>query len=315
MTLADSSTLFSVIVPTYNRPAIIKRSLVCLEAQVCGFEFEVIVVDDYPVNVLPELGFGQGKRKEWKLVRNGRNLGRAATRNVGIRAARGEYLLFLDDDIWAVPGLLQAHCEKQKEIGGGVVVGAVPIADEVPHDIWNDHYRGWVDSLHRRMESITDDLTYHYFFTGNVSLPRRMIVEAGLFDEGFTGYSCEDTELGYRLKKGRVRMVHQPAAVGWHYNIETLDSILNKKKHWGGSAGYFVQKHPELAEEFSVAGLLAPGNSGYQIFLNPVFLWLGKVLCRWLAGVGLTALCIKLLPKVENAYYAYGMKKTLGQAR
>lgn len=307
--------LFSVIVPTYNRPATLQRTLECLEAQDCGFNFEVIVVDDYPVNVLPELGFGQDRRQHWKLIRNGRNLGRAATRNVGIRAARGEYILFLDDDIWAEPQLLQAHFDNQQEIGGGVVVGAVPISDEVPHDVWNDHYRRWVASLHRRMEGIKDDLTYHYFFTGNVSLLRSTIEAAGLFDEGFKGYSCEDTELGYRLKKSGVKMVHQPAAVGWHYNTETLDSILNKKKHWGGSAGYFVQKHPELAEEMSVAGLLAPGNSGYQDFLNPAFLWLGKTLCRGLAGFGLTSLCLKLLPMVQNAYYAYGMKKSMGQAR
>lgn len=300
--------LLSVVIPTFNRPQILEKTLECLEFQNCDVSFEVIIIDDYPAGVMPNLGLGRGKRRQWKLIRNARNLGRAASRNLGIRAARGKYILFLDDDIWTEPQLLQAHYDKQQEIGGGVVVGAVPIAKEVPYDIWNDYYRRWVESLHLRMERIKDDLTYHYFFTGNVSVPRDILFKAGLFDEDFKGYSAEDTELGYRLKKMGVKMVYEPRAIGWHYNIETYQGILNKEYHCGLSAYILYKKHPELAEEISVAGLLAPGKRGYQYFLSPLNLSMGKLICRLIYFVN-QPLCLRLFKNLAEAYYAYGIKE------
>lgn len=299
--------VFSIVIPTYNRPKVLARTLDCLENQECGFPFEVIVVDDASSLPFTDLGFGMGKRKGWKLIRLPQNLGRSASRNRGIKLASGRYVLMLDDDIWAEPQLLQAHYDKQQEISGGVVVGAVPIAREVPHDIWNDYYRDWVESLHRRMERIKDDLTYHYFFTGNVSLPKDLVIRAGMFDEDFKGYSAEDTELGYRLKKMGAKIVYEPKAIGWHYNIETLDSILNKKYQCGRSANILCSKHPELAEEISVAGILAPGRKVYQSLLNPNLLLAGRYICYLLAIIDVRAGRF-FLGKLAEAYYAYGLK-------
>lgn len=300
--------LFSVVVPTYNRPDILRRTLECLESQDCAFSYEVVVVSDNPNDEIPDLGFGRGRRRYWKLIRNQHNLGRAATRNVGIRAARGKYILFLDDDIWAEPQLLQAHYNKQKEIGGGVVVGAVPIAREVPHDIWNDYYRDWVKSLHQRMEIIKNNLTYHYFLSGNVSIPRELLIRVGMFDEAFKGYSCEDTELGYRLFKEKIRMVFCPDAIGFHYNSETMHTILTKYEEWGKSAFIFVNKHPELAEEISVAGIMAPGNRVYQLLLKRKILDLASFVCTFMASMKLKKMTLMLLSRLSIAYYAYGLK-------
>jgi GT2 family glycosyltransferase len=301
------SCIFSIIVPTFDRPDALRRTLDCIEEQQCDLSFEVIVVDDYPADVLPVLGFGNGKRETWKCIRNGANLGRAATRNRGIQAAVGRYILFLDDDIWAEPQLLQAHYERQTKIGGGAVVGSIPISGEVPHDVWNDHYRAWVGSLHQALLLHSEDLPFNLFFTGNVSVPRAALQQTGLFDEGFTGYSSEDTEMGYRLKRAGIRMVHEKSAVGHHYNVETLDSLLSKKLAWGRSAFIFARKHPELMTELSVAGILAPGNTWIQLFLTQPLLSMGKLLCRALAAAGLQPACRRLLQQVETAHYAYGL--------
>ena len=300
--------LFSVIIPTYNRPRILQRTLDCLEAQQCNFPFEVIVVDDYTENVLPDLGFGKGKRQNWKLIRNGANLGRAAARNVGIRAAKGEYILFLDDDIWAEPQLLQAHYDRQKEIGGGAVVGAVPVAKEVPDDLPNEYYRRWMQRLNEKMLAIKNNLSYNYFFTGNVSIKTSILKRIGLFDEAFGGYSSEDTEMGYRLIKSGFIMGYEPKAVGWHYNVETLDTILTKKIQGGLSAYILSQKHHELSKEISVAGILVPGNKKYQILLNRPVLLFARFICSVLQLTGLNNLLINLLDDIGNLYYAFGMK-------
>lgn len=310
-----NNPLFSVIVPTFNRPDILQRTLEYIEAQQCKFPFEVIVVDDHPENVLPGLGFGKGKRQNWKLIRNGVNLGRAATRNRGIKEASGQYILFIDDDIWAEPQLLQSHYDRQQEIGGGVVVGAVPVHADIPRDPVNEHYRGRMERLHAQMQAKAADLPYNFFFTGNVSAPKAEIVKAGLFDESFKSYSCEDTELGYRLKSSGLRFVHEPKAVGWHYNIETLGSYLLKSENWGKSAFVFAGIHPELSEEISVAGLLSPGNTKYQGLLTKPIMTFICCLCNVLQIIGFNKAVFKMLDHTGNMYYAYGMKQAKDNQR
>ncbi len=301
----------SIIIPTYNRPQILQRTLDCLEKQSAAFPHEVIVVDDCSNAPLPDLGFGKGKRANWKLLRNEKNLGRAATRNRGIRESRGEYILMIDDDIWASPRLLQAHYEAQKRIGGGVIIGNMLISDTVINDIWNNYYRSWILNLHEQMKIQKDGLPYNFFFTGNVSIPKSVLEKVGLFDETFKSYSSEDTELGYRLSKAKIKMVYESEACAEHFNQETLDSILRKRELWGQSALVLARKHPELASVLSVAGLLTTGKKRYRLILKSPLLYTGKQLCQILAIIGQVKLCCLLLQKVANAYYAFGLKEAL----
>jgi glycosyltransferase involved in cell wall biosynthesis len=90
--------LFSVIVPTYNRVAMLPVTLDSVLAQECS-DYELIVVDDgstdATVSALRE-HYGDGIRL---LYQN--NAGPGSARNAGARVACGEYLAFLDsDDVW-----------------------------------------------------------------------------------------------------------------------------------------------------------------------------------------------------------------------
>ena len=51
--------------------------------------------------------------------------GAAATRNAGLRMARGELILFIDDDVQAEPDLIRSHLEYQRQNPGASVIGAV----------------------------------------------------------------------------------------------------------------------------------------------------------------------------------------------
>ena len=72
------------------------------------------------------------------------------------------------------------------------------------------------------------------------------MLDAGLFDENFTGYGWEDIELGYRLKQRKVPLVYLPAAVNYHWHPGILESNLERKLNTGKSAAYFYQKHPNF---------------------------------------------------------------------
>ncbi|HEV8125166.1 MAG TPA: glycosyltransferase family 2 protein [Gemmatimonadales bacterium] len=92
---------FSVIVTSYNRPALLREALASVLAQTRP-DFECIVVDDASPTppVVPS-------DPRFKLVRRACNGGPAASRNTGLEHATGQYITFLDDDDLFVPERLE----------------------------------------------------------------------------------------------------------------------------------------------------------------------------------------------------------------
>src|SRR5947209_429690 len=90
-------SLFSVVIPTYNRAAYLRQTLASVLTQECQ-DFEIIVVDDGSTDATPVVleSFG-GKLR----VFHQKNQGPGAARNLGASNAGGEYIAFLDsDDVW-----------------------------------------------------------------------------------------------------------------------------------------------------------------------------------------------------------------------
>ncbi|WP_150118011.1 glycosyltransferase family 2 protein, partial [Meiothermus taiwanensis] len=87
---------FSVVIPTYNRAQLLARTVRAFLAQ-DGVPFEVIVVDDGSTDATPEVlaGFRDPRLR----VLRQPNAGLASARNAGLLQARGQYVLFNDDDI------------------------------------------------------------------------------------------------------------------------------------------------------------------------------------------------------------------------
>ena len=93
----------SVIIPTYNRAALVGEAIGSVLAQ-SWRGFELLVVDDGSTDDTREIltAFGAAI----KVIRHPRRRGVSAARNAGIQAAKGEWLAFLDsDDLWLSPKL------------------------------------------------------------------------------------------------------------------------------------------------------------------------------------------------------------------
>ncbi|MFF8814348.1 glycosyltransferase family 2 protein [Streptomyces pactum] len=116
----------SVVVPTRDRTTRLLLTLAALAHQTLDRDrFEVILVDDAPERGAVDrvLAAAPGTPP----LRHARTGGRgpARARNAGAELARGELLLFLDDDTVATPELLTAHLAAHRDAPGTVVHGTI----------------------------------------------------------------------------------------------------------------------------------------------------------------------------------------------
>ena len=89
-----------------------------------------------------------------------------------------------------------------------------------------------------------ESVPFNFFYTSNVSLPRALLLEAGLFDTSFPHAAWEDIEVAYRLMQRGMRMLYRPAAVARHHHDITFASFRRRQEKAGEAAAIFYRKHP-----------------------------------------------------------------------
>lgn len=92
----EQQALVSVIVPTYNRAKLLEQAIRSVQRQTYE-RLEIIIVDDASIDNTAAL-VQTIDDSRIRYIRHDHNRGGAAARNTGIRAARGDYIAFLDDD-------------------------------------------------------------------------------------------------------------------------------------------------------------------------------------------------------------------------
>jgi glycosyltransferase involved in cell wall biosynthesis len=196
--------LVSVIIPTYNRAAWVKEAAASVLAQTLR-DYELLVVDDGSTDATLETLVSLGRRV--KVLRSTWRRGVSAARNLGVAAARGEWLAFLDsDDLWLPDKLarqveyMRAHpdlsiCQTDEVwIRNGVRVNPPRTHRKVAGDIF-------LISLERCMVS-----------PSAVMLHRRLFEALGGFDE--TLPAGEDYDLWLRTAwRQPVGLVPEPLVI------------------------------------------------------------------------------------------------------
>jgi glycosyltransferase involved in cell wall biosynthesis len=239
-----ASPAFSVIVPTYNRAESLSKVIESLFAQ--SFQdFEIIVVDDGSTDATESTVEKLQKKSAHALLYfKQQNNGAGAARNLGIKHANGELVLFIDDDVLPIPNLIEEHVSAHKRHSGIniAIVGPVFHAPELklsPFMRWLDKGPAFV---HSRAEDGAE-LDYLCFCTANISLKRHFMLENGVFDEKFRPF-FEDIELGFRLKRQGLRIILNKRAVGYHLHVLSLRQYCERSVSAGRSAALFHYKWP-----------------------------------------------------------------------
>jgi len=244
----------SVVIPTYNRRAILEKALLALASQTLSpEEYEVVLVDDGSTDGTRamvdslDLPFSLTYRYQERK-------GPAAARNAGIRLAKAPIVVFIDSDIVVKPGFLEAHLSVHGEgdvIGHGAVIHTDNLEDPTSAEF-----------------KITD-ISRAFFATGNASIAKVHLERAGMFDESFVEYGWEDLELGIRLRKLGLRAVKVPGAEGYHYKkrltADDVPSWCRRERERGHTAVIFYRKVPTIQVRM-------------MTMITPVAFWLDRAL-------------------------------------
>lgn len=250
----------SVIMPTCNKATYLDLTLATLERQVFPSDlWELVVIDDASADTTPQVLKFYEERGRLPLVhrRCPKNRGRAGARNDALELARGQVVIFLDDDRLTGLDFLLQHTLRHRG-DPGVVHGNTnqrihthqhpPITrDEVTRrkrlqprvSLYMDSvtYRETAEAFGRR------GLGWVFLTAGNSSVPRERVRAIGGFDEEFRGWGFEDNDLALRLQESGLPLRFEPQAYTVH---QVHPAAPMKAADHRRNMGCLFRKHPAL---------------------------------------------------------------------
>ena len=309
----------SIILPTYNRLLRLQKVLAGLAAQSYPRDdMEVVIVSDgssdgtnsflqgdvAPLRIRPFIQANQGP---------------AAARNLGLQAAQGELVIFIDDDVVPEPHLVAEHVKTHQQHPGDVVVLGPMLTPPnfvlKPWVAWEQAmlYKQYADIAAGRWAP-----TARQFYTGNASLARRHVVAMGGFD--VTLRRAEDVELAYRLADRGFTFVFNDQAIGYHYADRTFASWLQTPYQYGRNDVIFTRDRgqrwllPKIMAEFQQRHTFVKGLTRLCLSRRQVSKLAVQGLCRAATAsndAGLPTFAQRLYSGIFNLSYYQGIADEL----
>jgi glycosyltransferase involved in cell wall biosynthesis len=221
----------SVIIPTYNGKHRLANVLHSLSGQTIK-EFEVIVVID---------GSTDGTEEWLKALKTDlhlsihvqENKGRAAVRNKGASLAKGELLIFFDDDMRPESSCVEEHLKHHKVYFNSIMTGAqiddynAATTDFQKYKCWIS--RNWVRRLIQENGKPLP-LDQLHLTAANFSLPKALFKQLGGFDEALR--DAEDFDLAVRAFQSGIPVYYNHNAFAWHDDFVTLRTYIKRLREY-----------------------------------------------------------------------------------
>jgi glycosyltransferase involved in cell wall biosynthesis len=235
--MEDKHPFFSIIVPTYNRPAQLTHCLQSLAR--LGYpreRFEVIVVDDGSKSPIETVVSSFTNRLSVTLITQPHS-GPAAARNNGAKRARGDFLAFTDDDCSPAPNWLKAFATRFNETPETMIGG------RTANLLSNNFYSMASDLFIQYLYSYYNTNPEHakFFASNNLALSSERFKAIGGFNLLFPLAAGEDREFCERWLRHGFRMTYAPEALIFHAHRLTCHSLCRQQFNYGRGAFRFHQ--------------------------------------------------------------------------
>jgi GT2 family glycosyltransferase/glycosyltransferase involved in cell wall biosynthesis len=236
--------LVSIVVLTYNNLHLTKACLDSIEKHTQYKNIEIIIVDNASTDGTPEfLTEYSQDRDNYKVILNSKNLGYAAGNNIGLKHARGEYLVLLNNDTYVTLGWVQTmvnHFQCRPKLGLlGPITNNIGNAAKVP-----TRYRNFADMLPEAARIVYSNMGELMSLRTNtiaffcVMLPRKVLEQVGLLDEKFgLGFFEDDDycrrveQLGFEIRCAKDVFVHHHLSASFNrLPSKTRQELFNKNK-------------------------------------------------------------------------------------
>ncbi|MBN8923475.1 MAG: glycosyltransferase family 2 protein [Rhodanobacter sp.] len=241
--------LASIVVPVFNK---VEYTLECLAAlAACGdvCPFEVIVVDDGSSDATAErVSALQGVR----YLRNPSNEGFIGSCNRGAGAARGEFLVFLNNDTAVQPGWLDALLATFRVRGDAGLAGAKLLyADGMLQEAGGILYSDGRAGNYGRFDAALDPRYTHvrevdYCSGAAIAIPRVLFEQLGGFDDRYRPAYYEDADLAMRVREAGHSVLYQPRSVVIHF-----EGITSGTSETDGVKAYQVRNRDVFVQRWA----------------------------------------------------------------
>jgi len=200
----------SVVICTFNRPEDCIETVQSILDQANTYLHEIIVVDDCSKSPFK---FNHDKVK---IIRNNREVGLSASRNIGVKASSGDIICFIDDDAIAAPDWIKRI--QDTICNGADIVGGIaePLYLSPPPKWWVADLFGFFVGIKNKDIIGT-----------NFAVKKEVFNKIGYFNEdlgrkGGILISCEEIEFRERAKKAGLKLMFDE-------NIKVYHKVSSKK--------------------------------------------------------------------------------------
>ncbi len=258
----------SIVIATYNR----REALAATLPSVLGQDFprdryEVVVVVDGSTDGTAEYLRSLEGTAPLRFIEQP-NRGQFRALNRALDVARGEIVLFLDDDILCEPGLLREHVAAHEGGGALLVFGPILLDPRSPASLVTDWVASYTDKLMAEVGRGAHNRWPPWIAAHpNTSVRRAMLLECGGFDESFER-TAGDVEFGLRIRNRGVKPCYRHGAVAYHLYVKPAEDVIYKDaESFGRNELRLCRKHPDYRPDSPLA-LVGDGPWLKRVFRN-----------------------------------------------
>ncbi|MEZ5322786.1 MAG: glycosyltransferase family A protein [Microthrixaceae bacterium] len=269
---------FSIVIPTYNRSDVVEQTLRQLLAQDYPADrFEILVCDnsaDDTPNMVRRVAADAPATVT--LISSDERLP-AVKRNQGLDAATGDFVLFMNDDVWVLPDFLAEHAATHAAHDVPIaVLGKVEQSPKMERNPFIEWYEPFAYHL---IDHLADQaVPYHFGWSMNLSFPRRVMLDRNIrFHEDWREIGSEDVEISFRWTRAGYPIIYNPRAWGEHFHPHDLDTACRLQEVIGRGVRDLeaLVPDPGLLERY---GIFSARNSPRAVVRGVVR---GAIFNRW----------------------------------